>query len=382
MRIGIISQFYYPITGGISEHVYYLAKSLKKLGHEPSIITSKFFNHKDIDGGNGSVNVIRIGWNVPIPIPINGTFGNVNVGYQVGMKINNICVKEKFDLVHIHNPMDPTLPLTSLRNVSIPKIGTFHNSHSRYNLAHLAYEIFRNQLRQYADLLDGRITVSHSAEKFLGEYFPGDISVIPNGIDLDRFNPNVKPLEKFNDGTINILFVGRMDTRKGLKYLLKAFSLISEQYPRCRLIIVGGGWLKNYYKIYLSNGLSKKVFFEGYVSRADLPRYYASSDIFCAPAIGGESFGIVLLEAMASGKPIVASDISGYNELIQNGKEGILVAPENPKAIMEAVIKLINHKDLRKKLGENGLLKAKEYGWDEVTKQIEDCYYKVLAKNR
>jgi len=312
-----------------------------------------------------------------MPIPMNGSFGNVNLGYRIGSKLTSICNEKKFDLIHIHGPLEPILPLIVLKRINIPKIGTFHTASPKLNLG---YEIFGHQLKVYADQLDCRIAVSRSAKEFIEQYFPGDYLIIPNGVDLIRFNPDIKQLDKFDDGTFNILFVGRMDPRKGLKYLFKAFSLVYKQYPHCRLIVVGEGYLRDYYKMYLPSYLLDKVIFEGYVPRDILPRYYASADVFCAPAIGGESFGIVLLEAMASAKPIVASAIKGYRDLITYGQDGLTVSPKDPEMLKEAILKLIRDKSLRKKMGERGLLKAREYSWDKVTKQVEACYGKVLEK--
>lgn len=371
MRIGIVTQSYYPIPSGLTEHVYYLAKELINLGHEPTIITSRFF-HNNNDLG---LDVVRVGWDFRLPIPINGSFNNVNICYQLTKKLRRICEEKRFDIIHIHCPLDPIFPLAALRNLSIPKVGTFHS----YAKVNLGYEIFGHQFREYADQLDCRIAVSEAAKEFSERYFSGEYDVIPNGINLERFNPNIRPIEKFNDGLFNILFVGRLDPRKGVKYLLKAFPLIYEQYPHCRLIVVGNGFLTDYYRMYTPEDSSHKIFFEGYVLPKDIPRYYATADVFCAPAIGGESFGIVLLEAMASGKPIVASNITGYSQLITDYQEGLLVPPKNPSAIAEAVIELIQNRELRKEMGRRGLEKARKFSWHAVAKQIEQCYYKALA---
>jgi len=371
MRIGIVTQSYYPIPSGLTEHVYYLAKELIKLGHQPTIITSNFFNNNDSLG----LDVVRVGWDIRLPIPINGSFNDVNICYQLTKKLRRICEEKKLDIIHIHCPLDPIFPLTALRNLSIPKVGTFHS----YAKIHLGYEIFGHQFKEYADKLGGRIAVSEAAKEFSERYFSGEYDVIPNGINLKRFNPDIEPIERFNDGLFNILFVGRLDPRKGVKYLLKAFPLIYEQYPHCRLIVVGNGFLTDYYKMYAPENLSHKIFFEGYVKPKDIPHYYATANIFCSPAIGGESFGIVLLEAMASGKPIVASDITGYSQLVTDGQEGLLVPPKSPYAIANAIIKLIRDEELRKRMGSIGLIKARQYSWEKIAKKVEECYYKTLA---
>jgi len=371
MRIGIVTQSYYPIPSGLTEHVYYLAKELIDLGHEPTIITSHFFQNEDDLG----LDVVRVGWDFRMPIPINGSFNNVNLCYQLTKKLRKICEEKKLDIIHIQCPLDPIFPLTALRNLSVPKVGTFH-SYARINLG---YELFGRQFREYANNLDVRIAVSEAAKEFSQRYFSGEYDLIPNGINLERFNPKVKPVDKYNDGLFNILFVGRLDPRKGVKYLLKAFPLIYKQYPHCRLIVVGNGFLTDYYKTYAPDGLSHKIFFEGYVKPKDLPHYYAVADVFCSPAIGGESFGIVLLEAMASGKPIVASDITGYCQLITDYQDGLLVPPKDPSAIAEAVIELIQNRELREEMSKRGLEKAREFSWHVIAKQVEQCYYKALA---
>lgn len=373
MRVGIITQYYFPLTGGISEHVYHLADHLRQLGHEPTVITSRCF------GGNGSYgqDVVRLGWNMRMPIPINGSFGCFNVGYQIGAKIQELCRERQFDLLHLHSPAEPILPWVVLGSATVPVVGTFHTMYTKLNLP---YEIFGRQFRKYVEMLSGRIAVSEAAKEYNDRYFPGEYAIIPNGVDLARFHPGVEPIKKFNDDTFNILFVGRMDPRKGVKFLLQAFPMIHKQHPDCRLIIVGDGWLKEYYKMYIPDGLEKKVFFEGYVAREDLPRYYAAADVFCAPATGGESFGIVLIEAMASGKPIVASNILGYREVVTDGQDGILVPPNDPAAISEAVLTLIKDHRLREAMGQQGLLKAPQYSWGSVAEQIVQCYRRVLDK--
>jgi phosphatidyl-myo-inositol alpha-mannosyltransferase len=175
--------------------------------------------------------------------------------------------------------------------------------------------------------LDGRIFVSEPLQDKVAAYFPGETRVIPNGIDYSFYAaPEVQPIAEFNDGHPNILFVGRMDERKGFRYLLRAYLHIRQRFPEARLLVVGAYQPEE-----------DDIHFIGKVSREDLRRYYRTATIFAAPSTGSESFGIILLEAMAAGVPIVASDIAGYRSVLTHEKEGLLVEPEKEIVIAEAI---------------------------------------------
>jgi phosphatidylinositol alpha-mannosyltransferase len=218
--------------------------------------------------------------------------------------------------------------------------------------------------------------------EFVSKHYPEHYSIIPNGIDTEHFRPDVKPIEKYRDGKLNILFVGRLEKRKGADYLLKAYCRVKREIPQSRLIIVGPGTkLRNKYeKLVKRNGL-KDVVFVGYTSYDELPRYYKTADIFCAPATGWESFGIVLLEAMAVGVPVVASNIAGYASILTDGSEGLLVPPKNDKNLAQALICLMKDESLRKEMGGGGIRKAAEYDWKKVARMVLDYYTEVL-KNK
>jgi phosphatidylinositol alpha-mannosyltransferase len=348
MRVGIITQSYYPIAGGVTEHVYYQARHLQEMGHQPTIITSRFLRTNNYNHD------------------------------EIGRRLQRICRKKQFDIVHIHSPLDPILPLLAVYHIKQPKVGTFHS----YSNSALLFDFGRKPINEMAHRLGGRIAVSEAAKEFHRGYFPGDYSIIPNGVDTGRFSQDAKPLERFDDDFFNILFVGRMAPRKGLKNLLRALPPVLSKYPKTRLIIVGDGILRGYYRLFYPSWISDRVFFEGYIPRSQLARYYASADLYCSPATGGESFGIVLLEAMASGLPIVASAIRGYSEVVTNEQEALLVPPDDPLVISNAIIRLIEDKKLRDKLSHNGLAKAKEYSWEMITRRLVDFYGEVLEKTK
>jgi phosphatidylinositol alpha-mannosyltransferase len=224
----------------------------------------------------------------------------------------------------------------------------------------------------------GRIAVSSSAKEFISRYYPGDYKIIPNGIDAEHFSGPVEPIPELCDGKINILFVGRLEKRKGLNHLLSAYSVLKMQHTNIRLIVVGPGNIdKEIYGILGARAL-EDVVFTGAVSYEDLPRYFSAAQIFCSPATGRESFGIVLLEAMAAGKPIVASKIEGYSSVVSDGIDGLLVPPKDEDALIEALDRLLNDSALRKSLGSSGQEKARGYSWVNVSREILD-YYQELA---
>ncbi|MDD5083158.1 MAG: glycosyltransferase family 4 protein, partial [Dehalococcoidales bacterium] len=231
--------------------------------------------------------------------------------------------------------------------------------------------------------LHGRIAVSKSAMEFASTNVPaGRYEIIPNGIDIGHFSPDVLPFSEFCDDKLNILFVGRLESRKGLKYLLQAFRYVKAEVPKSRLIVVGPGTrLRKGYEKQVARDHLTDVVFVGYASYEELPRYYKTADIFCAPATGRESFGIVLLEAMAVGKPIVASNIEGYAGVVTHGADGLLVPPRDEKALAKALLSLMADESLREQMGARGRLKAMDYSWEHVSRRVLEFYRQVLKEH-
>jgi len=201
-------------------------------------------------------------------------------------------------------------------------------------------------------------------------------------ISIQHNSLGLRDVEHQRSGRPTVLFVGRLEKRKGLKFLLRAWPMVLERQPDARLVVVGRGRpLEGYRRFAARQGWgSNDVVFAGYVSSDDLPRYYQSCDVFCAPNTGQESFGIVLLEAMAAGAPIVASDIPGYRDVLSNGLQGLLVEPRNPGAIADAVCRLLGNPELRASMRRSGQVKAQAYDWPQVAAQVLDYYYEVLER--
>lgn len=370
MRIGIVSQTFAPIRGGVAEAVYEEAVNLRAFGHTVTVVTANFSRFDE----NKGLDVVRIGRD--LTIPMNGAFVNLTVGLRLRSQLRAIEAERKFDIVHIHSPIDPILPLLATSTIQAPKVGTFH---SYVDGRSLGLDIFRHRLQPSWRRLAGRVAVSDAAREFSQRYFPGDYRIIPNGVDTARFRPDLPRVASMDPQHFNILFVGRLDPRKGLRYILEAFSSIHERLPQARLTVVGDGMLREWYKRMVPSKLKPFVRFEGFVSTAELPCYYATADLYCSPATHGESFGIVLLEAMACGRPIVASSIRGYRTVLEDGREAVLVPKRNSQALADAIVALAADPEKRKRMGEAGLAKAQTYAWPVVTKALEAYFNEVLA---
>jgi phosphatidylinositol alpha-mannosyltransferase len=341
------------------------------MGHEVKIIAPA--SKADVLGDR----FIRIG--TPRPVPVSGSIARVTMSLTLEHTIKEVFEREKFDICHLHEPLMPTLCTTVLRLKKAPMVGTFHASGGKS-----WYTMFTPIMKFYFDRwfrkLDGRIAVSKVAWQYVNKYFPADYTIIPNGVDTRHFNNGVTPVDRFNDGKTNILFVGRLEKRKGFDYLLEAYQRVKEEVPDCRLIQVGPGVrLRKKYEKRISQHGIPDVNFTGYATYNDLPRYYKTADIVCFPNTGWESQGIVLLEAMSTGKPIVASAIDGFMSVLDDGVEGIAVPPRDAEKLAEAILRLIKDKQLREQMGSRGKPKAMQYDWPLLAKKVLDFYRTTLA---
>ena len=374
MKIALVSPYDFAYPGGVANHIISLGHHLAQMGHEVKFIapaSSPITTFGD--------RFIRIG--KPQPIPTSGSIARVAISPRLSTDIRVMLDKENFDIIHLHEPLMPMLCTTVLRMSRTANVGTFHAFDGKgYNFAKPFGPMF---FKRWFSKLDGRIAVSKPAREFVNKYFPGEYNIIPNGVDTRHFSPNVSPIDEFCDGKLNILFVGRLEKRKGANYLLKAYERVKRHIPNSRLIIVGPGTrLRGKYEKRVKQSGLKDVVFVGFASYDELPRYYKTADVFCAPATGWESFGIILLEAMAVGKPVVASNIDGYASILTHGAEGLLVPPKDVERLAQALITLMADAPLRQQMGAKGILKAAEYDWKHVAQRILDHYTEVLSEPR
>ncbi len=372
MKIALVSPYDFAYPGGVCNHISSLEHHFTRMGHQVKVIAPaskaiSTFGDRFIPLGR------------PRPIPSSGSIARITISLRLSSPIKAMLAAEKFDIIHLHEPFCPMLCTGVLRFSNTANIGTFHASRARGYTYWKPYTLI--WLKKWFRKLHGRIAVSQPAMECANKHFHGDYTIIPNGFDLGHFSPEVAPIDEFCDGKMNILFVGRLEKRKGLDYLLTAYQQVKREIPDSRLIVVGPGTRlrHKYEKRITKNGL-KDIVFTGLVSYEALPRYYKTADIVCSPATGRESFGIVLLEAMAVGKPIVASDIEGYASVVTHGVDGLLVPPKDGKVLAQALISLMTNESLRQQMGAKGRLKSLDYSWENIAQRVLNYYMKVLSE--
>lgn len=368
MRVGIVAEYYRPWPGGISEHVHHQAEELERRGHDVTIVTGPARPGWS-DGGR---DVVRLGFGYEFTS--NGALSRLVLGTYL-FHFRSLLRKHAFDVLHVHAPMDPLLPMGAVYAAECPVVGTFHANFAPGFLWNTLYRRLRPLTLPAWRRLHARIAVSNEAKRSIGHYFTGDFKIIPNGVDTVRFSPDVERMPGLEDGGPTILFVGRADPRKGLPLLLEALPRVRARIPTARLIVVGAGAEEVAGPLAALDPASRAcVHFAGYVAPEDMGRYYASCDVFCSPATGQESQGIVLLEAMAAGRPPVAFAIPGYRDVVSHGVDGWLVDELAAAPLAEGLVHLLGHPALVAHLGEAGRKTALRYSWPSVVERIEGVY--------
>jgi phosphatidylinositol alpha-mannosyltransferase len=366
MKIGLVCPYNLYKSGGVQECVLSLYSGLSKNGHEVLIITpyhrsmpAKLPNYVRLIGRSARVSSFQTTAQVSISVEAN--------------EVKNLMDKEKFDILHFHEPWIPLLASQMLLAKGKSKhVATFHAKLPETVLSNTIKKVITPYTRSTIKKLDALTAVSEAAAEYVSKLTKKPIMIIPNGVDVKKFNVEHASSQP------NILFVGRLEKRKGVKYLLKAFELLSANYPKINLIIAGDGPYRQRLEDEAGHLDLKNVKFLGHVSEAKKLKLLSKADLFCSPAIHGESFGIVLLEALAANVPIVAADNPGY--------KGVLVGP--------GLISLINVKDKREfarrlemllfdeKLRASWQAWAKSYinqfDYSAVVGQYEKLYKKVL----
>ena len=309
------------------------------VGHDVRIITSSHGLQKSSEG-----DILRIGKG--FSVPFNGSIGTVTVSPTYLGQMREVLERERFDVLHFHEPFVPFLSLVTLTVSTSVNVATFH----AFGGLSASYEFGRRFLGHYAGKLHGRIAVSPAARHFISRYFPGEYKILPNGVEPSRYRGAV-PIARYRDGVPNILFVGRMEPRKGLIHLLRAFRKLQLDGVSARLIVVGTGPGDREARRYVLTRHLENVEFLGRVSEAEKRQLFKTADVFVSPATGRESFGIVLLEAMSAGLPSVATRVEGVDEVIEDGVQGLLVPPQDQDALAAALVKLIADPALRQQMG-------------------------------
>jgi phosphatidyl-myo-inositol alpha-mannosyltransferase len=372
MRVALVTEFYYPHLGGVTEHVHNLALMLREGGHHAVIITSHMSDpgqdHLPGEGDPGYV--YRVGTSRVIYSA--GSFARVTTGIGLRARIREILRRERIDLVHVHGGLNPVLGLVAPEaadDLDIPVVATFHSWFQRSALC----RIFRRTLQARLDRHAAAVAVSEPVVEAHARYFTADWKVIPNGVDTAFFHPvnSTRPTAPPHE----ILFLGRLDPRNGLDTVLAAMPAIVQQLPGTRLTIAGDGPLRRVYQR-LAGPVEDHVRFVGSVN-GNRPEVYSQADLYLCPTTKA-SFGITLLEAMACGTPLVVSDITGFRELIAGGEEAVLVPRNDVAAWANTIVTLLRDEPHRREMAGAGLRKAARFSWPNVAQEVMAVYRWVL----
>lgn len=366
MRLALVTEYYYPHLGGVCEHVHHFSRQARAAGHHVDIVTSHI-----ADSGAAPPNVIRLGRSVPWFI--NGSQSRITLGRELRRSMRRTFDDGGYDLVHVHSPLTPVLPMLAVEEARVPVVGTFHTYFDRS----LGYRWFRARFQSLLDRLAAAITVSPSTVVALERYFDADWKIIPNGVDTALFTPECglpRPDGMAGDVPV-ILFLGRFDPRNGLSTLIAAFRVLKARGYRAQLHVVGDGPLRSLYRRQAAN--DPDIVFAGPVLHGR-PAYYAHSTIYACPTTKA-SFGITLLEAMASQVPIVCSDILGFRDVVQHGREALMVPRGDADALANALARLLDDSEVRARLARTGRQRSLAYDWRHVSSSIFDVYAEVLG---
>ncbi len=375
MHICLVSAAFRPYLSGVSEHVHNLGIQLQSRGHHVHILTARYPGLEATTPEPDSIPVTRIGRGLILPAN-RGRF-TLPVGLNLSGQVKKFFRTHQFDVVHCHGIFPPEIAYWAARSARVPIVVTFHTLVVR--TPGFVRSGFRFLFPGLQRNINARIAVSEACKEWAESWFPGRYHIIPNGVDTDMFSPEAMPAELLCGSGPSILYVGRLDKRKGLPVLLRALPHVLNQVPETRLVAVGSGPLeKHCRRLCRKLGIEQSVVFAGPVQPENLAGFYAGATVFASPALGPESMGIVLIEAMACARPVVASAIPGYNEVISHNKDGILVPAGDTIAWAGALVSLLKSEESRHRLGQNGLIRARTFAWPGVTDQVETVYHEVM----
>jgi len=370
MRIALVTEYYYPTIGGVQEHVFHLARELRGLGHSATVVTSRVAGAPP-GPAEEDEGVVRLGWS--LPVESNGSVGRVTVGPVLGVSLARLLRPDRFDLVHVHSPLSPVLGMLAARRTALPLVGTHHTNFTGSRLM----SVFRGTVQEVFDRMDVHLAVSGACVKALSRYVRGSYRIVPNGVDCRRFAQG-RRIASWPRGRPLVLFIGRLEERSGLDRLLRAWPAVLRD-SAADLVVVGDGPGRARYEAQ-ARELGLDVRFTGALRRERVD-WLATADLLVAPTTIA-SFGITLLEAMAAGVPVVASDIDGFREVLCDGREGLLVDTADAPALARAVAGLLRDPDRRRALGEAGRRTVRRYDWPQVAREVVESYEEALDVSR
>ncbi|OMC57508.1 alpha-(1-2)-phosphatidylinositol mannosyltransferase [Mycobacterium sp. IS-836] len=365
MRIGMVCPYSFDVPGGVQSHVLQLAEVMRARGHEVSVLApaSPHVSLPDYVVSAGRA----------IPIPYNGSVARLQFSPAVHGRVRKWLTQGEFDVLHLHEPNAPSLSMWALRVAEGPIVATFHTSTTKS----LTLSVFQGVLRPWHEKIVGRIAVSDVARRWQMEALGSDAVEIPNGVDVDSL-AHAAPLDGYPRPGKTVLFLGRYDEpRKGMSVLLDALPRVVERFPDVQLLIVGHGdedELRDQ-----AGELAQRMRFLGLVDDAGKAAAMRSADVYCAPNTGGESFGIVLVEAMAAGTPVVASDLDAFRRVLRDGEVGSLVPVGDAGALADALIEVLDDDVARQRYVAAASDAVRRYDWSVVASQIMRVYETVAG---
>ncbi|MCF2529022.1 glycosyltransferase family 4 protein [Yinghuangia soli] len=368
MRIGVVCPYSWDVPGGVQYHVRDLANWLIARGHDVSVLAPA--------DDDTPLPPYVVGAGRAVPVRYNGSVARLNFGFLSAARVRRWIHDGDFDVLHIHEPATPSLSLLACWSASGPVVATFHTSNPRSRAMIAAYPILQPALEK----ISARIAVSEYARRTLVEHLGGDAVVIPNGVEV-AFFADAAPDPAWQGTAVapTLGFIGRIDEpRKGLPVLMAAFPKIAAAFPGVRLLVAGRGDAEEAAED-LPDALRGQVTFLGMISDAEKARLLRSVDVYVAPNTGGESFGIILVEAMSAGAPVLASDLDAFRQVLDGGRAGELFDNEDADALADAAITLLRNPARRTELRDIGSRHVRRYDWETVGADILGVYETVTA---
>jgi phosphatidylinositol alpha-mannosyltransferase len=360
LRIAVFAPYDLARPGGVATHIRAQARALRARGHEVSVFGPASAPLRDGERAIASA----------VSITFGGTESGLGLDPFAIRGVHALFRREPFDIVHVHEPLTPTAPWFAVRTARSPVVATFHVHREG---GHRLYRWARPLLAPLMARISKRIAVSESARETVASHFPGAYEVVPNGVDIEALRQPRRPPSVIREGRRHVVFVGRLEPRKGVEHLVDAVARLRARRADTQLIVVGDGPARPMLES-AARDRGLDTVFVGRVDDDALPGYFQHADVVCSPALGGESFGIVLLEALACEKPIVATRIDGYAALVGNSGCGRLVPPGDSAALAAALDQLLSDDVERRRCGARGLEVARGYDWTVIARRLESIY--------
>ena len=369
MKVGLVCPYSWGVPGGVRTHIADLALALRDHGHEVSVLAPLEDGEEVpdwiVDGGR------------PVAVPYNGSVARLSFGVKSTRRIHKWIREGEFDVIHVHEPVAPSLSLLTLWVGRGPMVATWHSSHERSRILNATYYIAQTAMEK----LSGRIAVSEDARRTLVAHLGGDAVLIPNGVRVSAYASRDR-LEGVDPNRPTALFLGRMDEpRKGLDVLWQALPMVLEQVPDLQVLVAGPGDVEEQ-REQMPSVPEGVVTFLGRISDEDKVRALRSSHVYVAPHTGGESFGIVLVEAMSAQAAVIASDLPAFRRVLEEGRSGLLFANQDAAALARGMVELLTDATLRSRYVAEADIRVRDFDWDRVVNDVISVYESVRVPGR